>query len=236
MTFDGRNVVITGVGRPGQVGEAVALAFAERGARVLLVDRQAAQSQARADALSTAGHQASAFAADLTDPGAVARLAVEVRDASGGSVHALVHLAGGFSMSGSVADSDPAEWTRLFTINGTTTYLVARAFIPLLRVTRGSLVCFASEAALPGASAAGRAAYAAAKGAVVTLVHAIAREEREHGVRANAVAPSTIRTADNVAALGETAAMVSREAVADTVCWLTSEAARGVTGQLIAVR
>jgi NAD(P)-dependent dehydrogenase (short-subunit alcohol dehydrogenase family) len=236
MTFEGRNVVITGVGRPGQVGEAVARAFAERGARLLLVDRQAAQSQARADALSVDGHPALAFAADLTDPGAVARLATEVRDASGGNVHALIHLVGGFSMSGPVADSDPAEWTRLFTTNGTTTYLVARAFIPMLRVTRGSLVCFASEAALPGASAAGRAAYAAAKGAVVTLVHAIAREEREHGVRANAVAPATIRTADNVAALGENTAMVSREAVADAVCWLASEAARGVTGQLVAVR
>jgi len=236
MSFEGHNVVITGVGRPGQVGEAVARAFAERGARVLLVDRQEAQAKARADALSAAGHQSLAFAADLANADAVARLAMEIRDASRGSVHALIHIAGGFSVTGPVAESDPAEWTRLFTINGTTTYLVARAFIPMLRVTRGAIVCFASEAALPGASAAGRAAYTAAKGAVVTLVHAIAREEREHGVRANAVAPSTIRTADNVAAMGESTTMVSREAVADAVCWLASEEARAVSGQVVAVR
>jgi NAD(P)-dependent dehydrogenase (short-subunit alcohol dehydrogenase family) len=236
MEFQGRNVVITGAGRSGQVGEAVATALAKRGANVLLVDRQATQSRARAEALIASGYQALAFAADLSDVGAVATLATEIGDATGGRVHALVHVAGGFSMSGPVADSDAAEWTRLFTINGTTTYLVARAFIPLLRATRGSFVCFASEAVLPGASAAGRAAYTAAKGAVVALVHAIAREEREHGIRANAVAPSTIRTGDNVAALGDSASMVSREAVADVVCWLASDAASGVTGQLIAVR
>ena len=236
MDFQDRNVVVTGAGRPGQVGEAVANALAARGARVLLVDRQATQASARAEALVASGRQALGFTADLSDGDAVARLATEIRGVTGGNVHALVHVAGGFSMSGSVADSDPGEWTRLFTINGTTTYLVARAFIPMLRSTRGSLVCFASEAVLPGASAAGRAAYAASKGAVVALVHAIAREEREHGVRANAVAPSTIRTSDNVAALGDTPSMVSREAVADAVCWLASDASRAVTGQIIAIR
>jgi NAD(P)-dependent dehydrogenase (short-subunit alcohol dehydrogenase family) len=139
-------------------------------------------------------------------------------------------------MSGPVADSDAAEWTRLFAMNGTTAYLVARAFVPLLRATRGSLTCFASDAVLPGASAKNRAAYVAAKSAVVALVHAVADEERTHGVRVNAVAPSTIRTADNVAAMGEKPAMVSREAVADVVCWLASDAAGAVNGQVIAVR
>jgi NAD(P)-dependent dehydrogenase (short-subunit alcohol dehydrogenase family) len=236
MEFEGRNVVLTGVGRPGQVGEAVALAFAERGARLVLVDRKEEEARARADALVARGHRASSHAADLSDAAAVASLADAVRAASGGQLHAVVHIAGGFSMSGPVADSDPDEWTRLFTINGTTAYLVARAFIPLLRATRGSFTCFASEAVLPGALAKNRAAYVAAKSAVVALVHAVAAEERANGVRANAVAPSTIRTADNVAAMGENTAMVSREAVADVVCWLSSDAASAVTGQLIAVR
>ena len=236
MEFEGRNVVLTGVGLPGQVVEAVALAFVERGARLVLVDRQAEQARVRADALVARGHAASALACDLTSLEAVTSLAASVREATGGRVHALVHLAGGFSMSGAVAESDPDEWMRLFAINATTAYLVARAFVPLLRPAQGSLVCFASEAVLPGASAAGRAAYTAAKSAVVALVHAIAEEERAHGVRANAVAPSTIRTADNVAALGESMPMLSREAVADTVCWLASDVARAVSGQLVAVR
>ena len=236
MELEGRNVVLAGVGRPGQVGEAVAQAFAERGARLVLVDRKLDQARARADALVAQGHHASALAADLTDVSAVASLADAVRSATSGQVHALIHLAGGFSMSGPVADSDPGEWTRLFAINGTTAYLVARAFLPMLRAARGSIVCFASEAVLPGAHARHRVAYTAAKSAVVALVHAIAEEERPNDVRANAVAPSTIRTSDNIAAMGDQAAMVSREAVADVVCWLCSDAARLVTGQLIAVR
>jgi NAD(P)-dependent dehydrogenase (short-subunit alcohol dehydrogenase family) len=236
MELEGRNVVLTGIGRPGQVGEAVALAFAERGARLLLVAHRADEARARAEALVARGHQASSYAADLTDAAAVATLADAVRAATSGQVHALVHIAGGFSMSGSVAESEPAEWTRLFAINGTTAYLVARAFVPLLRTTRGSLTCFASEAVLPGASAKNRAAYVVAKSAVVALVRAVAEEERANGVRANAVAPSTIRTAVNVAAMGEDSPMVSREAVAEVVCWLSSDAARAVTAQVIAVR
>ena len=236
MEFEGRNVVLTGVGRPGQVGEAVAQAFAERGAHLLLVAHRMDEARARADALVAQGHRATAFAADLTEVAAATSLAGAIRDRADGQVHSLVHIAGGFSMSGPVAESDPSEWQRLFAINGTTAYLVARAFTPLLRATRGSLTFFASEAVLPGAPAKHRVAYAAAKGAVVAVMHAVAEEERANGVRANAIAPSTIRTAVNVAATGDKAAMVSREAVAEVVCWLASDAARAVTGQLIAVR
>jgi NAD(P)-dependent dehydrogenase (short-subunit alcohol dehydrogenase family) len=67
-------------------------------------------------------------------------------------------------------------------------------------------------------------------------MHAIAQEEKRHGVRANAVAPTSIRTADNVASMGADAPMVAREAVADVVLWLCSDAARAVSGQVIPVR
>jgi NAD(P)-dependent dehydrogenase (short-subunit alcohol dehydrogenase family) len=55
-------------------------------------------------------------------------------------------------------------------------------------------------------------------------------------VRANAVAPTSIRTADNLAALGADTPMVTRESVADVVLWLCSDAARAVSGQVVAVR
>jgi len=236
MELSGRNVVLTGVGRPGQVGEAVAEAFAERGARVFLVDRTDEHVRARADALVARGLRAAGLAADLTDAAAVSVLADRVRDATAGRLHALVHLAGGFSASGPVADSDPAVWQRQFAINATTAYLTARAFLPLLRGVKGAFVCFASEAALPGARVANVSAYVASKSAVVALVQAIAQEEHGKGVRANAVAPTTIRTADNVAAMSPDTPMVTREAVADVVLWLCSDAARAISGQVVAVR
>ena len=236
MEFAGRSIVLTGVGREGQVGEAVAQAFAERGARVFLVDHSDANVRSRAEALVARGLRAASLAADLTDVTAATTLAERVRDATAGRVHALVHLAGGFAPSGPVADSDPAVWQRQFAMNATTAYLTARAFLPLLRGTRGSVVFFASEAVLPGARMANLSAYVASKSAVVSLMQAIAEEERGHGVRANAVAPTSIRTADNIAAMGAGAPMVTREAVADVVLWLCSDASRTVSGQLIPVR
>jgi len=236
MEFAGRTVVLTGVGREGQVGEAVAQAFAERGARVFLVDRTEADVRARAETLVARGLRAASLSADLTDADAAVALAERVRDATAGRLHALVHLAGGFAKSGPVADSDPAVWQRQLAINATTAYLTARALLPMLRSVKGSLVFFASEAVLPGARVAELSAYVAAKSAVVALMHAISQEERIHGVRANAVAPTSIRTADNIAAMGADAPMVTREAVADVVLWLCSDAARAVSGQVIPVR
>lgn len=236
MEFAGRSVVLTGVGREGQVGEAVALAFAERGARVFLVDHNEANVRARADALVARGLRAAALAADLTDAAAVAALAERVRDATAGRLHALVHLAGGFAISGPVGESDAAVWQRQFSMNATTAYLTARAFLPLVRGVKGALVFFASEAVLPGARMANLSAYVASKSALVALMQSIAQEERGAGVRANAVAPTSIRTADNVAVMGADTPMVTRETVADVVLWLCSDAARAVSGQVVPVR
>jgi NAD(P)-dependent dehydrogenase (short-subunit alcohol dehydrogenase family) len=236
MDFAGRSVVLTGVGREGQVGEAVATAFAEHGARVFLVDRQESEARARAETLVKAGKRAAGLGADLTDEAAVAALAERVRDATGGRVFGLVHLAGGFTKSGPVAESDAALWAHLFALNATTAFLVARAFMPMLRTAKGAVVFFASEAILPGGRTAGVSAYAASKSALVALMQSISQEEAARGVRANALAPTSIRTAANVAAMGADANYVSREDVAKVVLWLCSEDARAVTGQVVPVR
>lgn len=233
MRFEQRVVVITGVGRRGQMGEEVARAFADAGARVALVSRTTGEGEARAVELRGTGLEARAFAAELSDEAQVQALADAVRAAYDGRVDALVHVAGGFAMSGPVGESDVAVWRRQIDINLTTAYLVTRAFVPLLRATRGSIVYFASAAALPGATTARMAAYAVAKSGVVALMHAVAQEERANGVRANAVAPTAIRTADNVSAMGEDAAYVERGEVASAVCWLCSDEASGVTGQVL---
>jgi NAD(P)-dependent dehydrogenase (short-subunit alcohol dehydrogenase family) len=236
VDFAGRSVVLTGVGREGQVGEAVAAAFAEKGARVFLVDRQEAEARARAEALVAAGKRAAGLGADLTNEESVAALAERVRDATGGRVHALVHLAGGFASSGPVSESGLEVWQSQFAINATTAYLAARAFLPHLRQSKGSLVFFASASVLPGSHTKGLSAYAVAKNAVVSLMKTIAEEEGSKGVRANAVAPIAIRTAANLASMGADTPYVSREDVAKVVLWLCSEEARVVSGQVIPIR
>jgi NAD(P)-dependent dehydrogenase (short-subunit alcohol dehydrogenase family) len=229
----GRLTLITGVGRAGQVGEAVARTFAERGDRVLLVSRGLDEVTARAGELRAAGFDALPYACDLADAAQVAELASRVTREHGPALQGLVNLAGGFARSGPVADSAPDDWTRMSTINLLTAYTVTRAFLPHLRAGRGAVVFFASEAVLPGASAANVWAYAAAKAGVVALMRAVAREEGAAGVRANAVAPTSIRTAANVEAMGADVRYVERDAVADAVWYLCSDDARAVTGQVL---
>jgi NAD(P)-dependent dehydrogenase (short-subunit alcohol dehydrogenase family) len=226
-------VLLTGVGREGQVGEVVARVFAERGAAVLLVDRQADQAGARARALVDQGHRASAYGCDLTNADDVGELAARVRGDHGDRLDALVNMAGGFASSGTVAEGAVDVWHRMLAINLTTAYLSTRAFLPLVRAGRGAIVYFASEAALPGSRIAGTAPYAAAKTGVVALMQAVAQEERANGVRSNALAPGAIRTAANMESMGADKRYVEREDVASAVGWLCSEEARAVTGQVI---
>lgn len=227
-----RAVLLTGVGRAGQTGEVVARLLAEQGARVGVVDVSAEEAEGRAAALRAAGHDARGFACDLTDPDATAALAAEVGGWTA-DLDALVCMAGGFGTTGPLDASDPAAWHRQIAINLTTAYLATRAFLPALRRRQGALVYFASAAALPGGSAGGMAAYAAAKSGVVALMRAVAEDERAAGVRANAVAPTAIRTAANLAAMGDGTRYVEREEVAAVVAWLCSPAGGGVSGQVV---
>jgi len=233
MNFENKTVVITGVGRAGQVGEAVAAAFAHAGAALVLVDRDPVQVQARAAALVAHHGRAVGHACDLTDAAAVLALAAQVGEAFGGAIDALVNVAGGFAMSGPVADADVAVLRRQLDLNLVTAFNSSRAFLPLLRPRGGSVVYFAAAAVLPGGSVAEKSGYAAAKAGVLALMRAVAEEEHDRDVRANAVAPTNIRTGDNVAAMGDGLRYVERETVADTVVWLCSEAARAITGQVV---
>ena len=231
--FAGRVVVLTGVGRSGQVGEVVAAGFAEAGAAVHLLDRSPDEVEARARELRERGHDASAHAVDLTNAAAVAEVADTLRARRPAGIDALIHMAGGFASAGTVAESDPAIWDRMLAINLVTAHVTTRAMLPLLRPRAGSIVYFGSVAALPGATGSGMAAYAVAKSGVLALMRAVAAEEAKHGVRANAVAPTAIRTAENIAGMGADAKYVEREVVAATVRFLCSPAAAAINGQVI---
>jgi 3-oxoacyl-[acyl-carrier protein] reductase len=226
-------VVLTGIGKPGQTGEVVARALLAKGARLAVVSRSATEAEARAAAVRTEGSDVRGFPCDLSREDEVAALARMVRNAFGDRVDALINMAGGFGMSGPVAESDFAIWQHQLSINLTTAYLATRAFLPALRAARGSIVYFSSAAALPGSRIARISAYAVAKSGVITLMHAVAQEELQHGVRANAVAPTSIRTAANLESIGTDAAYVDRSDVASTVLWLCSDEAAGVTGEVV---
>jgi NAD(P)-dependent dehydrogenase (short-subunit alcohol dehydrogenase family) len=105
-----------------------------------------------------------------------------------------------------------------------------------VRETSGSFVFFASENVLEGARTKGSAGYSAAKSALVALMRSLADEGREAGVRANALAPTSIRTSTNEAAMSADAPFVEREEVANAVAFLCSAEASAVTGQTLRLR
>jgi len=224
--------VVTGVAHRGQVGEAVAEAFAVAGDTVCVVAREIGDARDRAEALVERGFDVRPFACDLADPAATEALARTVEQ-SAGRVDALVNLAGGFAMSGPVADGDPDVYARQYRINVETALLTTRAFLPALRRARGAVVFVGSPPALPGGRARNVSAYAMAKAAVLVLMRAVAQEEAAYGVRANAIAPNAIRTQTNTESMPPDTRYVEREAVAAAIMWLCSGAARAVTGQVL---
>ena len=233
LSLEGKVAVLTGVSRQGQVGETVAQSLAERGVSVVLIDRTGVEAEARAREIRDRGHRALAVNADLTDASQLDAVARVVKNEFGG-VDALVNIAGGFSMSGKVSDSDPGAWSRQLGTGLTTAYLTTRAFLPLVRERRGAVLFFAAAAALPGGRIAEMSAYAVSKAGVITLMRAVAQEERQTGVRSNALAPTAIRTATNLESMDASTRYVEREEVADAVLFLCfSEAARSITGQVI---
>lgn len=229
-----RSVVVTGVGRAAQLGEAIAAAFALDGARVAIVARSRAVANERADALRERGLDVHPYACDLADAAAAVAVAREI-DADAGGVHALINAAGGFAPSGPVIESDPAVLHAQFSINVATAFAATRAFLPSLRRNRGAVLFFSSAAALPGGRVRELSAYAMAKSGVITLMRAVAQEERGAGtgVRANAIAPGAVRTASNVASMAPGTRFVEPDAVASLAVFLCSPAATHVTGQVI---
>lgn len=228
-----KRALLTGVGRAGQVGEAVASRLAADGFELILVDRTPENVQARADAVRAAGGVATAYATDLADPDAVADLVRQITSDHGARLDAMVHMAGGFAVTGPVAETAVGDWDRQLTINLRTAFLAARATIPMLRGGGGAMVFFSSESVVPGAKVSRISAYAVAKTGVVSLAIAISQEERGAGIRANVLAPAAIRTATNTASMGGDARFVEREDVSAIVAYLCSDASRAITGQVL---
>ena len=227
--FAGKVVLVTGVGRTGQIGNAVALAFGEAGARIVACDRDAVSVAARVKEFAQRGIEARPAAGDLTEPD-IAALAVEVAVRHFGKLDVVINLAGGLTTYGPVEDTTEAAFDREIAINLKTAFLVSQAAIPALEKTRGNIVNFASIAVEQ--PAANLAAYTAAKAGIAGLTGALAVELAPRGIRVNAVAPSAARTAENIAASGADAHYVELDSITDAVLFLASDAASGITGRV----
>jgi NAD(P)-dependent dehydrogenase (short-subunit alcohol dehydrogenase family) len=230
--FRDRVVVVTGVGRVGQIGHAAARAFGQAGARLVLCDVNAVAVAERAREFEADGMIARPAAGDLTQPD-IANLAVETAVKHFGRLDAVVNIAGGLTTWGPIGSTTLKDFDREIAINLKTTFVVSQAAIESLAVTRGAIVNVASIAYIQ--PQANMAVYTAAKAAVAGFTRSLAIELFDRGVRVNAIAPGMVRTGDNVAQAGEEAHYVEMHHITDGLLFLASPAAHAITGHILPI-
>jgi NAD(P)-dependent dehydrogenase (short-subunit alcohol dehydrogenase family) len=222
--MNGTVIVVTGA--LGALGRSVADIALSRGARVAGIDHAQAQIPATDDRIELGG-------VDLSDP-TQAKTAIDSVAAHFGRLDALINIAGGFAFA-TVADGDDSVWQRMYAQNVLTALNASRAAIPhLARSGAGRIVNIGAMGALQ--AGAGMGPYAASKAAVHRLTEALAAEWKGK-ITVNAVLPSTIDTAANRVSMpkAEFDKWVTPQELAETILFLASDAASGVTGALIPV-
>ncbi len=234
--FTGRRIVITG--GAGGIGMETAKAFLAGGARILLVDIDEGRLEAARASLGCPAAVAT-HASPLEGPAACAA----ALDAAGGPVYALVHMAGVFEPDPLTPETRFA-YERAIAHNLTNGYDLAVAFQTRFDKSRGParIVTASSQAFRRGS--AGYVAYSAAKGGVVGLTRALARQFAPD-VLVNAVAPGLIKTRMNARFEGNGPEAEQRRLdiplkrfgeaseVASVIVFLCSSASTFVTGQTI---
>jgi NAD(P)-dependent dehydrogenase (short-subunit alcohol dehydrogenase family) len=206
LDFDGTTVLITGAA--GNLGAAVARAFAARGARLALVDLDEA---ALRRTFGEPGGLRLFVGADLLQP-AAADAAAARAVAHFGRIDVLCNLAGGFRMGEAVHETSAATWDLMLGLNARTVLHMAHAVVP------GMLA-------------------PAAKSAVIRLTEALSAELREQHVNVNCVLPTIIDTPENRAAMpdADPARWVAPADLAAVIVFLASDAARAVHGAALPV-
>ncbi len=239
--------VITGASRG--LGQRLATRFWEAGYSLGLVSRNAASmDQTRSQLDAAKGQECEVFGCDLADPASVQNLIAEI-SAKAAPISVLVNNAAIQGPIGPLAQNDLTDWEQAIRVN----------FLSPVALCRGLLAQMADapEASILNLSGGGATgpranftAYASAKAALVRFSETLAEEVRDRGITVNCIAPGAMKTA----MLGEVlkrgaessgrrefaiAAKVfdeggaSMDRVADLALFLSSQAARGITGKLI---
>ncbi|MGQ0733034.1 MAG: 3-oxoacyl-ACP reductase FabG [Acidobacteriota bacterium] len=239
LAFGGKVAIVTGASRG--IGRAVAGELARRGATVVAVAR-GDHARAVADELAAAGLKAEAAAADMTDPASLEDLVRGTLERHG-RIDVLVSNAG-ITKDQLMLRMKRSDWDEVLATNLTAAFVLCQAVLkPMIRQRSGRIVAVSSVVGQTGN--AGQANYAASKAGLIGFCKSLAREVASRSVTVNVVAPGLIDT-DMTRALKDGAhhdwaaqiplARLGTPAdVAAAVCFLASDEASYITGQVLGV-
>jgi len=185
----GRLALITGAGQGN--GRAIALGLAQAGARVIVTDMDAETVEETAEQVRSQGGESWSFVLDVTSEDACQSLAKRVAEELG-QIDLLVNNAGIIIREGMASPKATANWRKTLDVNVNGTFNVTHAWVPAIKVTKGSIINIASIAAYAGQG--GSLGYSPSKGAIKMFTQSLAQELAPFGVRVNALAPGVIET------------------------------------------
>jgi 3-oxoacyl-[acyl-carrier protein] reductase len=241
----GRSALVTGVGSPTGIGFATARLLTEMGASVVITSTTD-RIHERVHELRAAGAEAIGIIGDLTDPVTAPQLVAAAIE-HWGRLDVVVQNAGMISITnpqneaGGIEEMDYGLWRASLSRNLDTTFLMAKACLPMMLTEGWGRLVFVSSVSGPIMAMRDEPAYAAAKSGMVGLARALAIDSARHGVTVNAVAPGWIETGSQTPheyLQGQATPMgrsAQPEEVAAAICWLASPGASYVTGQCLVV-
>ena len=236
MNLNGKTAIVTGGGR--DIGLACVHRLAETGAKVAInFHSSSAGAESAVTAIEAAGGEAFALQGDMTNPGQVDSLVAQTVERFGG-IDILIHVTGGLVARKKLVETDLKHWRTVLDLNLTSFFLVAKACVPHMG-EGSSIVAMASQAGRDGGGG-GASAYAASKGAVMTLTRALAKELGP-AIRVNALCPGMIDTdfhniftgdevRSHVASITPLKREGSPQDVANLAVYLASDEAAFITG------
>jgi NAD(P)-dependent dehydrogenase (short-subunit alcohol dehydrogenase family) len=233
--FDFTDQVVIITGATGNLGQATAHAFYQTGAKLVLVGRKLETLHAVFDDSIPESSSTLYAAANLIDESSVADL-VEAAIEQFGRIDVLLNIAGGFTMGPPVHETPVETWDFMLNLNARTVFLMSRAVVPHMLAQRGgNIVNVSARAGLAGK--ANMAPYVVAKSAVIRLTESMADELKNDNINVNCILPGTIDTPRNREEMpkADFSKWVAPEALADTMLFLASDAARAVTGAVLPV-
>lgn len=245
MKLRDKVAIVTGGGRG--IGRAIALAFAQEGANIVVLSRTTPELGETADQIQALGRQALAVVGDVSSRDDVDNL-VGLSLHKFGTVDILVNNAGIQGPIGPMTENDVEHWIQTININLIGLFLCARAVLPIMIKRRHGKIINLSG----GGSTSPRpyfTAYSASKAAVVRLTETLAEEVKGFNIQVNAIAPGAVNTRllEEVLAAGEAAGEkafaeawqqretggIPPEQAASLAVFLASDESNGLTGRLI---